>query len=290
MTNPKITKIEETYLGLFKVVLLVVLTLALIASAVLLLKASVESLATPKTTEPAKKAERKPTPEQKPAIAVDGFLDSISPKEVPKEEPKANEEKPAEPQVKAEDNVGKMVDEALGKMWIYLSAYQDACQAPQKIDKDTLLRAFPRHVMHNWFRIHGKDFMESQDAFEKALLSNPKIIEYCKAKAGKGQLFARSLDWHASEYTKQLKSIEASKLEALRKLDDYDASELMRVERFDNMESARVEREHVQAKVSFFTAASAFGIFMSLALLLILSKIESNLRGFRLTPNTPEIS
>ena len=69
---------------------------------------------------------------------------------------------------------------------------------------------------------------------------------------------------------------------ANREADELDSQERQRVENHNRNERLRVEASQSEARYSLFIAASAFGTFMSLALLLILSKIEYNLRGFNL--------
>jgi hypothetical protein len=282
----KIARLEEMYLSFFKIVLLAILTVALLASVVLVLKGSLEFLTTEKAPLPAKKADRVTTPEQKPKVAIDDFLNSLTPKDAPKQDLRVDEIKKKsddDSKIKIDAQLDKMVEDALVGLWVYLSAFQEDCQLKDKIDKTTLFKEFPRQVMLGWFKRYGQDFMNSQDGFEKALLQNPKVIEYCKAKEGKSGIFTRSLDWHADQYAKKLQEIKTTAAAQIKKYDEYDIGEIRRVAQFETMETSRVIESRAKGMISYIAAGSAFAIFMSLILILILSKIEYSIRELKIS-------
>ncbi len=260
MEKNKLVKIEETYLQIFKIGVIVLLTIALIASIFLVLKGLSEMMASPSKADPEKSA-------SKPSVSIDKFLNEFDPKEKPAApKPVERETQPAPKDTSLDD----MTDAYLAKLWNYYDGYQKSCQVPVQVDKDTFLRTFPRHVIRGWFSYFGKDFAESQDAFEKSLLSNKRVIEICKNKDGKAGTFTRSLDWHRDEWQRQLVEI-----------DRFEQKERNRVAQFEREEKIRVAIKHAQAPATLFSALTAFGVFLSLAMLLIFAKIESNLRGIK---------
>jgi len=262
MEHNKINKFEELYLKIFKVVILVVLTLTLVISVVMLLKGAGEYFATPSSAPAAKTA-------PPPNVSIDNFINSLDPKkpEEPQQKPVQEEEKPPVKDTRLDD----MVEKYVGNIWIYVDAYQKACVVPKEATKEEFMKGFPKHIMKEWFRIWGENFAQSQDKFEKAVLSNQKVINYCKEKEGKAGILFRSLDWHKDQYAKQV-----------REGEKFEKEEAARVAQFEREENARVAMKKAEAFASLMIALSSFGTFMMLALLLIFSKIESNLRGVKI--------
>ncbi|QWD09579.1 hypothetical protein G6713_02190 [Polynucleobacter paneuropaeus] len=261
MENNKINKFEELYLKIFKVVILVVLTLTLVVSVIMLLKGTGEYFATPSSAPAAKSA-------PPPNVNIDNFINSLDPKK-PEEpqQPVQQEEKPPVKDTRLDD----MVDKYVGNLWTYFDGYQKSCSVPKQVTQDEFIKGFPKNIIKGWFQTWGENFAQSQDKFEKAVLSNPKVINYCKEKEGKGAVFFRSLDWHKDQYAKQAREGEA-----------FEKQEAARVAQFEREENARVAMKKAEAFASLVIAMSSFGTFMMLALLLIFSKIESNLRGVKI--------
>lgn len=261
MKQNQINKFEELYLKIFKVVILVVLTLTLIISVVMLLKGASEYFASPSTPPAAKTA-------APPNVNIENFINSLDPKKP--EEPQQPIQKEATPPVK-DTRLDDMVDKYVGNLWIYFDGYQKSCIVPKPLTQDEFMNGFPKNVLKEWFSIWGENFAKSQDNFEKTLLSHPKVISYCKEKEGKGGIFFRSLDWHKNQYAQQIKDGEI-----------FAREEAARVAKFEREENARVAMKKAEAFQSLIIAFSSFGTFMMLALLLIFSKIESNLRGVKI--------
>jgi hypothetical protein len=177
------------------------------------------------------------------------------------------EEKPPVKDTRLDD----MVDKYVGNLWTYFDGYQKSCSVPKQVTQDEFIKGFPKNIIKGWFQTWGENFAQSQDKFEKAVLSNPKVINYCKEKEGKGAVFFRSLDWHKDQYAKQV-----------REGEKFEKEEAARVAQFEREENARVAMKKAEAFASLMIALSSFGTFMMLALLLIFSKIESNLRGVKI--------
>jgi hypothetical protein len=120
-----------------------------------------------------------------------------------------------------------------------------------------------------WFKSYGPSFADSQDAFEKAVLASPAGIQIGKDNP-KISVLMKSLTWHAAEWERQL---EAAKT--------FDRKEERRVKLFEMEEDAKVAAVKFGAASSLHAALIAFGVFMCLALLLIFSKIETDLMDIR---------
>ena len=153
MKKEKLQQIEETYLKIFKVVLIILLTVALLASIGLVGKGVVDMMETPKAAEP----EKMPP---KTEINVEKFLEQVEPKE------NAPSPKPDTHPVKSSEKTSaldEMLNSYFSKLWIHFDAYQKACQSPIQVDKEAFEKSFPKHIMRGWFSVFGNDFAESQD-------------------------------------------------------------------------------------------------------------------------------
>lgn len=262
MSQNVLDKIEGVYLKIFRILLLVILTIALLTSVVLLLKGTTEMFAKPK--EPAA-----PQAASAPSVSVDAFLKVVDPAKTEAPAAAPAEPKPAEP--RGDKQLDEMTNSYVAKLFGYLEGYQKACGVADPVDKATFDRSFPKEVLKHWFRSYGQPFAESQDAFEKALLSHPKIIKLCKDSGGRAQIFFNSLDWHRAAWAEQL--------EAGRRF-EADEARRYEIEKIAAIETAAEKR--AQSGSTLTAALSSFGVFISLALLLIFSKIEVNLRGARI--------
>jgi hypothetical protein len=263
MKKNKLIQIEETYLQIFKIVIIVLLTITLLASVIFVLKGLSEMMATPDKAEAAKDP-------GKPNVSIEKFLNQYDDLDKPKP-PEPSEPKEEAPKTVPKDiSLDDMTDAYLAKLWTYYDGYQKKCNAPVQVDKETFLRTFPRQVLRSWIAAYGKEFAESQDAFEKNLLSNKRAIEVCIKKEGKAGIFNRSLDWHVFEWRMEL-----------NRIDKFRRDEERRVTQFERSEYLRVAAKKMNATSTLLMAAYAFCVFLSLAMLLIFAKIESNLRGVR---------
>ncbi len=258
MEKSFLSKVEEVYLTIFKVVIIIVLSIALIVSGFMLVKGLTDMNVKPNIPSPAKKAPQ-------PNVSIDKFLNEFDPKEQPTPAPPIQGE--GKQEVK-DTSLDDMVDAYLAKLWIYYQGYQTQCSMPTPVNKDDFMNSFPKYILKAWFSEYGVAFAESQDKFEKALLAHARIIQICKDKQGQAHAFSKSLDWHFNEYSKQIKEGEK-----------FEAQEIERVTSEESNEALRVAAKKAQAIQSLYVALGAFGVFMSLMLLLIFSKIESNLRG-----------
>jgi hypothetical protein len=257
MEKTKLQKIEESYLGIFKFVLLLALSVSLLATVTLLAIGGSRFLDKPE----------KPVPEKEPPkveINLDKFIQQLTPNEktqIEESPPKRNE---------AEIALDKMVNLYVGKLWIHFDSYQKQCEAPVMVDRETFEKSFPKIIMRSWFKSYGQEFAESQDKFASAVINNPKAIQICKDRKGRGGVFTSLLDWHRDEWVRQSSSIQK-----------FKSDERERVSQFNRSEELRIAAKMAEGTMLFWAALIAFGTFMSIAMLLIFSKIETNLRNLK---------
>lgn len=276
MNQNKIQRVEETFLNIFKIALIVILSVALIITVGYALKGVSEFMATPKQAEKAKEPE-------KLKIDLEDFLNYINPKEPEKKQelpaPTENDQPNSEkPKIESKSELDVLVDTYVLKLFTYLDPYQKACKVPIQVDQDSFMKSFPKNIIKGWFNAWGKDFADSQDNFMKMVLADPRVIELCRKNEGKGQIFTRSLDWHRDIFKNYI--LEKNK---------FINEEKLRISNFERQEEMRVSIEHAKAISTFTFAGGSFVIFMSLTLLLIFAKIESNLRGFNVNLKDKEI-
>lgn len=266
MSQGMLDKIEVAYLKIFKIIVIIILTVALFISLYTLIKGTGEMFATPKDPSPPKTAPA-------PSISIDKFIEQIEPKkEAPQTPLEQNQEQPIKKEVKT--NPDKQLDDMttayVNKLFTYLEGFQKSCGVKDPVDKTSFDKNFPKHIVKQWFKDFGVTFADSQDAFEKGVLSNQKVIKICKDAEGKGGIFYKSLDWHKDVWIAQLN--EGRK---------FESKEEARYEREKAQEIARADMKRAQAMATLYMSLVSFGVFISLALLLIFSKIETNLRDTR---------
>lgn len=254
-----IKKIEEAYLNIFKVVLLLILTVALFAAIGLGIKGWIDSRAEPAPVAPAETA-------PPPRLNFEEFIKSLEQPEAPAPQPApAAPNEPPAPQV---DPLEQMVDKYINSAWEAYNTLQTGCMVENPQDRDDFVgwERFRNFLRRN-FENFGEAFARSQDDFLKAVLPDPRVIEVCIRAEGKGGIFAKSVNWHREQWSA-----------ALETADQYNRRELSREQA--ELTLARMEAVATRAlgQQMLWAALISFGVFMSLALLLIFSKIESNLR------------
>lgn len=258
-----IKKIEETYLNLFKIVLLLILTVALFAAIGLAIKGWLDSRAEPAAVAPAEVA-------PPPKVDFEDFIKSLEQSEEPAPEPAPatpNEPStsPAQPPV---DPLEQMVDKYINSAWEAYNTYQTGCMVENPQDRASFVGWEPlRNFFRGNFEDFGEAFARSQDEFFKAVLPDPRVIEACVRAQGRGRIFVKSVEWHHKQW-----------VAALKASNEYDRRELSREEAERSLARLEAAATRASGQQMLWAALIAFGVFMSLALLLIFSKIESNLR------------
>lgn len=269
MSRPLLTRIEDAYLKLFRIALLVLLTLVLVAAVALAVDGAKKAMTKPDAVAPARDA-------PPPAVGIDAFIEEFD-KEPMREVVPPKDATPSAPDTTLDDKVTAQIR----KLYGYYDGYQKACRIPAdaQVDQRTFESSFDRRTMRNLFKELGDPYIESQAAFEKALLSHPRIIAICIERQGRAQVFWASMNWHLDQWRLALQAAE-----------EFTVAEAERVERETAAEAARVAAAKAAGKLQLYIALGMFGAFISLALLLIFAKIESNLRGVAVIERTPQES
>ena len=250
--------LEAFYLKILKVFILVVMTLLLLATVGALGFAGYLYQQSPKTPTPAQKAPDK-------AVDIQKFLETLGPKapeaEKPSEAPKAPEA-PAKPQPKKyKEQVDKIVscfkqsnEKSGGRADLNWEGFTDEYQ-----------RQFQR-IADDPKKSRGQPYMDDAARVMCELLLHAKVIEFRKAQPQE-DLFAGTANFHLQAWD----AIQEDKAE-------FEKAEADRVNDERNAEQARVAAAKAQALVSLIVAGSAFGMFLVLALYLVISAVESHLR------------
>lgn len=267
MLNATSSKLELFLLGIFKWVVIAAM-LVLIASMVGLIGFGlVQYSSTAVPPEPAKSA-------PKPTFSSTAFLQSVKPQPTDKAVPSV---KDAQPSTLAVDTGEAIFRGQAERLWAHVSKYQTDCALAAKLSKTDFIEALRQTPLRNILEKRGNDFAVSQDAFVKENLANDEIIALCKS--GRGGLFFSLLEFHRSSWDQQT-----------RQAMEFDAQERSRVARVEDSEAARVAARKANGYQLFTSAAIAFGLFMSVALVLIFARLESNLRGVHTIVQFPEES
>ena len=263
MSRSLLTRIEEGYLKLFRIAIIIILTLVLLATIALAVDGVRKMTAKPVEIAPAQ-----PAPE--PSVSVEEFLKEFD------KQPEAEASAPATPAdappAKPDTSLDDKVSAQIARLFGYFDGYQRACRiAPDaRVDQRTFEASFNRRVMRDLFEELGDPYIRSQDGFEKALLAHPRVIQICIERQGRAQVFWNSMNWHLEQWRKSIKEGE-----------EFAAAEIERVEAETAAEAARIEAEKAAGKMQLMVAGGLFAVFISHALLLIFAKIEANLRGVR---------
>jgi len=258
-----ITKIEETYLKLFKIVLLLILTVALFAAIGLAIKGWIDSTSEPGPVRPALEA-------PSPSVDFEGFIKSLDQPQEPAAAPRRTPA-PAAPQTPRIDPLDQMVDKYIDSTWVIYDAFQKRCMIENAMSREDFV-GWPelRNFYRGNFDSFGESFARSQDGFIKATYPDPRVVEICIQKQGKGRMFAGGIEWHRTQW-----------IDAVDAADDFNRKELRRVQSESGQQQMQAMATRAFGQQMLWAALISFGVFMSLALLLIFSKIETNLRAVR---------
>jgi len=258
-------KVENAYLQIFKVVILIVLTLALIASIILAVKGWNDLNAEAGT----------PPPGKEPSVTVEDFLKSIT--EQPAQ-PAPAKPKPAPGDAASDAAMDKRFEDMALKHAVLRWEHLSKCVGPDY--------SVPKPPAPNWdsFIAAHKSWLKSTlkiesqgekavtqfDALVSAVLPHQAANKWCQDNLeylrnnSKKDIFLGARDFFDRSWEAQIKK------------NQRDAKE------FSDKEAARVAAAKAAAMTQLIAAGSAFGVFMLLSLLLIFAKIEFNLRNARI--------
>lgn len=258
--KPPIRNVEELFLKISKITVLLVMGLALIAALILVIAALYQYAQSPKEPAPAKMAPAKAVDfeELKQWLIEQGMRDNELPKQQPVErkieQPIAQPrsalfQEDAETLYRCSEIFGKRLGTEAG------DAAESILELRLKIEGDA-----------NASSLRGDVWVKDAVAFACKALKDDSIVAL--KKAGKiNAVFMPVLKYHLMAWDK----IQGDKRQ-------FEQAEEFRVASERNAETARVVQTKAAALTHLIFAASAFGLFMILALLLLCAKIENNLR------------
>lgn len=258
MPSAPIRNIEEFFLKIFKVVVLIVMGLALVTVVIGLLVALQQFSQKPRPPEPAKKA---PATE----INLDDFKRSLpkAPDAAQKQPPGGAEAPSPIASLDYLEDVTRLyrctVDFAR-KVQARIEETDNAATAErvESLRADIEREARAEH--------RGEAWVKSLVPFTCAALADPEIVEL--RKSGKHErMVSLVLNFHVRAWDKREDERTA-----------FEAAERARVEEEIEAENLRVAMAMHNATLALGGAGGAFALFMMLALYLVFAKIEINLR------------
>ena len=255
---------EELFLKFFKFIILTVMSLTLICVVVSLIFSVYQYSQSPKVPAPAQKAPIK-------TVDVDEFLKQLKPDAPKPEATSKDKEQKVESSPKTLDI--KYKEEAKKIIECDVESHKQAKIVNDEVDKDRTegFRKELQRIADDKISDRGLPFVTDLVKVSCAIYLNSQVIEYRKAN-NDADIFSGAINFH-------IKAWDALKEEAAK----FDQDEQDRVKTEEQEENIRVAMSKEAAKISLLVAAGAFGLFMALALYLIISAIESNLRKINLS-------
>ena len=260
MANP-INGVEEFFLKIFKITVLIFMTLSLVAALLLSLYAVPQFLQTPKEPAPARKA-----PEKDPVKEIN--IDQLKNYLLEQEKQKNGNQEAPDQQPEIRQSVQYLEDATQ----LYRCSADFATKVGAKIDttSDTediqRINELRRNLEESATNpLRGERWIKAAVSFTCMALSNDSII-LLKKDGRVSSVFYPILRFHIDAWDK----IQNEKVE-------FERDEENRVISERNAEENRVAAAKAKALTCFAAAGGAFGVFMILALYLLISKIESDL-------------
>jgi len=258
LTKTSSGNLEVFLLGIFKWIVIVAM-LILIAAALWLGGAGIFQMAHMPATPPTPKLA------PKPSVLASGFYEVVKPVPVSEQPQPLQPPTPATLVADASDAAFKAQSESL---WLHVSKYQTDCGVASPLTKGDFLESLRLTPLKRILEARSADFAIDQVAFMKSTLSSADILKLCKS--GRGGLFMAALEFHRSGWDKQVQEAHA-----------FETRERAKVVAFEERERAELMASKANAYKNFLSAAIAFGLFMSVAMVLIFARVESNLRGIQ---------
>ncbi len=249
---------EEFFLKIFKFVVLAVMGLAVLVTAGGLLYSAFQYAQSPKEPLPAKTA-----PAQ--SVNIDEFLNQLKPK--PQSQPTQRDEEKSdeEPSAPVKPAAPKYSEEA---KQIFNCAKDSNLKAGREVPNDRLVDNIREYLNSNAVRKNRGDAWVTDSAkFTCSVLSNAEVIAL-KKKSAELQVLGPAIQFHLQKWD-----------EIQNDIAQFDREEQQRINSEIRDEEIRVMMAKTKAFTALIAAGIAFAIFMALALYLIISAIESNLRN-----------
>lgn len=259
MSSHRTSSTEELFLKFFKFTILTVMSLTLLCVAGALIFSAYQYTQSPKAPVPAQKAPTK-------TVNVDEFLNQLKPDAPKQEAPTVNQEPKLEPQAQPVTVYYKEEAKKILACDVDSNKQAKVPNIEASEERTEALRKELQRIANNKIVDRGQPFVTDLVKVSCAIFLNSQVIEYRKIHRD-SDIFPDAINFHIKAWD-ELKE-EAAKFEQ----DEED-----RVKQEEQEEDIRVAQSKEAAKFSLLVAAGAFGLFMALALYLIISAIESNLR------------
>lgn len=195
------------------------------------------------------------------------LIAEIAPKESPKLSASQGSEK--DRKAPAEDEQKRKVDQQISELWKAVEAYQIACGQANPLTKEQFADGIRQTNLPTLMTSRGDAYAASQIEFVKTTLASQQIIDLCKS--GKKGIFLPVMNYHLKQWNKHIQ--EAS---------DFERDETARIARIEAADAQQVLASQAQGFQKLMVAAYSFAAFIALAMLLVFSRIERNLRGHKL--------
>ena len=249
---------EVFFLKIFKFVILTIMGLALITTIGALIYAAIEYTQKPKEPAPAKTA---------PAatVNVEDFLKKIQQSKKVEAPPKEEPEDPTVEEPKQEKPVEKKYLNEARQLLACAKEFDSKSKQNTSVDEEGIRLWLQRNADDRKHE-RGQAWVTDSVKFNCAVLSNQQVIEFIKKKP-EIKLLMESSSYHIEAWD-----------EIILNIAEFNQNEEARIENERNEEQARVFAAKTRAFFVLAIAGGAFGVFMLLALYLIFSAIESNLR------------
>lgn len=256
-----VDRLEFTLIGLFKLVLLLALCVALVASGLFVARGA-----------SGLKTAASPLPEQSkpPAENFDqgSLLEALSPVTGTSAVSAPTSLSTAKEAVV--DPNRELFEKQILDLWGIVQTYQAACGVSAPLTREQFVDGLRQSSLDSALRARGAEYAASQLLFTKQSLANPSVIKLCRD--GKSGIFFKILEHHRTTWDRHQ-----------RDLREFAVAAREREEQFMHLEAQRVADAHADGYRQLMLAAAAFGAFMALAMVLIFARIEANLRGLKLS-------
>ena len=254
----KTTQTEEVFLKLFKFVILAVMTLTLVVTVGALFFAAYQYTQSPKTPLPAQKAPDK-------SVNIEDFLKQLESPPKRQETPSAEEPKADAP---AKVDPVKYREEARQILGCLAESNKQASIATINSSEEAVENFRKQFQRVADYKDADRGQPYATDAVKVAceILKHPKVVAYRETHQD-FEFFYDTVNFHIKAWDQLKKDVQA-----------FEDEERARYNREVREEELRVAMSKQAAMGTLLIAAGAFGLFMALALYLIISAIESNLR------------
>lgn len=247
------TNTEQLFLKISKIVVISLMGLSLVLSLVALVAGAWFMAAVPKQPQAAKAA-------PKNEVSIDDFFKQLD-KEVPKQE-----EKKAEPP--AEKAVPAKYLEETRKILSCVTESNSASKVNSAPFSNDAVDDFRKDLQRVADASSGRGQPYVTDAVRVicAIMLHEKVVAF-RVKNSEARVFIPAVNFHLGKWDE----LKAATLQ-------FVANEDQRVLREERAEESRVDEVRSKGKNILLAAAAAFGLFMTIALYLIIAAIESHMR------------